>query len=231
MYVLLEFQPQSRQYVPQHRKNHAWKPCWNVRYQQLSKSNIERLPKQNAWIMKHFGMKPNPKKMTQDILPSFCPASHSTPCWFPCLWVSNSCCACNSSSLRRGATLSSRRCLETPKNTTTRAPVWNKRSCKLASMPAISAKNSPPELWSKNDQKKKCFCIFIYMITRLKAWCLLCFFHVAEKSITQGASFRASFWLQQLPQYTGVQGEKQGWFVFPSHLEYKHSQAPPFGII
>ena len=26
MYVLLEFQPQSRQHVPQHRKNHAWNP-------------------------------------------------------------------------------------------------------------------------------------------------------------------------------------------------------------
>lgn len=93
-------------------------------------------------------------------------------------------------------------------------------------MPAISAKNSPPELWPKNDQKKHVFVYFSIWSQGSKPDAVLFFPCKKEKSLTQGASFRASFWLQQLPQYTGVQGEKQGWFVFASHLEYKHSQAP-----
>lgn len=100
------------------------KPCWNVRYQQLSKSKIERLPKQNAWIMKHFGMKPNPQKKTQDILPSFCPApipplvgSRAVGFLIVAALATLLPFAEVVSLLRcvLGPTLSSRRCLETPK--------------------------------------------------------------------------------------------------------------------
>lgn len=135
--------------------------------------------------VKHFGMKPNPKKCpkTYDphsaLHPSVPPLVGSPAVGFLIVAALATLLPfAEVVSLLRcvlGATLSSRRCLETPKKHNNGAPVWNKRSCKLASMPVISAKSSPSSTsgtliqeWSK---KKNFLCIFTYMITRLKTWC------------------------------------------------------------
>ena len=107
---------------PKHQKKTCMKPFEmsdinNFQNQMLKVSQTQR--------MKQFGMKPNPKILTKHLIPSFCPAPIH---WFPCRWVSNSCCACNSSSLRRGSFIAEVRfrchswppkMVGNPKNTTT----------------------------------------------------------------------------------------------------------------